>query len=77
MNRNTDEDIVFEADIRSFAGYRVAEFTALEQEDMKAVNSALGETVTPAARKDYELSDGLFTAVLKKCSWNVIRFTKF
>lgn len=77
VNRNTDEDIVFEADIRSFAGYRVAEFTALEQEDMKAVNSALGETVTPAARKDYELSDGLFTAVLKKCSWNVIRFTKF
>lgn len=76
VNRNTEADVLFEADIRSFAGYHVAEFTALEQDDMKAVNSVVSEQVAPIHKDNYEFADGAFKAELKKCSWNVIRFTK-
>lgn len=75
VNRNTEEDVLFEADIRSFARYHVAEFIALEQDDMKAVNSVAGEQVAPIQKNNYEFTDGIFKAELKKCSWNVIRFS--
>lgn len=75
VNRNTEEDVLFEADIRSFARYHVAECIALEQDDMKAVNSVAGEQVAPIQKNNYEFTDGIFKAELKKCSWNVIRFS--
>lgn len=73
VNRNTMEDIVFEADVRSFAGYRVKEYLVLESEDMKQVNSAKGESVVPRTKEQYTLEDGVFETVFKKSSWNVIR----
>lgn len=73
VNRNTLEDVPFEADVRSFAGYRMKEYLVLESEDMKQVNSAKGETVVPRAKEQYTLGDGVFETVLKKSSWNVIR----
>lgn len=74
VNRNVKEDVKFEADVRSFEGYTVKEYLALEHEDMKAVNSITGEKVSPVQKTEYELSDGMFTTMMKKCSWNVIRF---
>lgn len=76
VNRNTEEDILFEADIRGFEGYGVKEYLALESDDMKVVNSAKGEAVKPICRTDYELQDGVFCTVMKRCSWNVVRFGK-
>ena len=73
VNRNTLEDVPFEADVRSFVGYRMKEYLVLESEDMKQVNSAKGETVVPHAKEQYTLGDGVFETVLKKSSWNVIR----
>ena len=74
VNRRTDEEVSFEADLRGFEGYEVQEYLALEGTDMKAVNSALEEKVKPVERRDYTFSDGIFTAQMKPASWNVIVF---
>ncbi len=74
VNRNTEENIPFEADVRGFEDYGVIEYLALESDDMKITNSAAGESVSPISKKEYKLQDGVFETVMKKCSWNVIRF---
>lgn len=74
VNRSVKEDADFTADIRSFEGYQVKEYLVLEHEDRKAVNSIAGERIAPSLKKEYELNGGIFTTVMKKCSWNVIRF---
>lgn len=74
VNRNTQEDIPFEADLRSFGGCRVKEYLALENDDMNAVNSFTEEKVKPKQKFDYRMDDEIFTVNMKKSSWNVIRF---
>ena len=77
VNRDLDEDIVLEADVKSFAGYRLLEHIVLEHDDMKAVNSAGRQTVLPKTVTDRdELKDGLLQSRLGKASWNVIRLGK-
>lgn len=76
VNRNTQADIPFQADIRGFAGYEVKEYLVLESDDMKAVNSAKSSLVTPKRRTDYRMTQGIFETIMKKCSWNVIVFGK-
>lgn len=76
VNRNVKEDVAFEADVRGFEGYRVKEYLALENDDMKAVNSIVKEQVAPYPKTEYTLENGSFTTIMKKCSWNVIRFGK-
>lgn len=76
VNRNTTEDVAFEADVRGFEGYTVKEYIVMESDDMKLVNSAAGEVVKPVLKEEYKLSDGIFETVMKKCSWNVIRLGK-
>ncbi|HIT90031.1 MAG TPA: alpha-N-arabinofuranosidase [Candidatus Merdenecus merdavium] len=76
VNRNVDEDVVFEADVRGFRGFQVKEYIVLESDNMKLVNSSKKEAVVPKNRTDYVLKDGIFEAVMKKCSWNVIRLGK-
>ena len=72
VNRNTEENVEFDVDLRGFEGYKVIDFQAMEGTDMKAVNSAAGEAVKPAARSDYRLDGGIFTANLKPASFAVI-----
>ena len=74
VNRNTEEDVLFESDMRGFEGYKVKEYLALESQDMKIVNGAGASPVTPVEKKNYVMEDGIFTVEMKKCSWNVIRF---
>lgn len=76
VNRYTEEDISFEADIRGFEGYQVKEYLVLESDDRKAVNSAVSEKIKPSQKTAYTMQDGIFETVMKKCSWNVIRFGK-
>lgn len=73
VNRNVQEEVPFEADVRGFEGYNVMDYLALENTDMKAVNGAEKECVTPIHKTAYEYQDGIFRTVLKSCSWNVIR----
>ncbi len=76
VNRNTAENIEFEADVRGFEGYKVVEYLAMESDDMKVTNSAAEEKVKPFAKTDYRFEDGKVTTVLKSASWNVIRLAK-
>ena len=76
VNRHTEEDILFEADLRSFDHFQVAEYLVLEQDNMKAVNSLTRETVFPVLKTKYEMKDGIFSTVMNHCSWNVIRLQK-
>ncbi|MDD2972660.1 MAG: alpha-N-arabinofuranosidase [Lachnospiraceae bacterium] len=76
VNRNTEEDVFFQADMRGFEGMKVLEYTLMEHNDWKAVNSLAGESVTPRAKTEYTFADGIFETNMGKCSWNVIRFGK-
>lgn len=76
VNRNLSDDINLECDVRSFDGYKIIEHIVLENNDMKAVNSIVKETVTPKLANRSELIDGILTSQLSKVSWNVIRLGK-
>lgn len=76
VNRDLEEAIPFECDIRSFEGYRLLEHITLECEDLKAVNSAAGEKVKPGTNGSTKVADGRMTTLLNKASWNVIRLGK-
>ncbi|MDD3206531.1 MAG: alpha-N-arabinofuranosidase [Lachnospiraceae bacterium] len=76
VNRNVEEEVFFEADMRGFEGMKVLEYSVLENDDKKAVNAITGEKVTPKAKTDFTFQDGIFETNMKDCSWNVIRFGK-
>ena len=76
VNRLTSEEVPFEVDLRGFEGYEVAEYQALESDDMYLVNSAEEEKVKPVAKTDYKFEGTTFEASLKPASWNVIVLKK-
>jgi alpha-N-arabinofuranosidase len=73
VNRSLEQGLLFECDIRSFAGYRLLEHLVLEHADLKAVNTADEEKVKPHNGGNASIADGTLTATLPKQSWNVIR----
>ena len=76
VNRNVDEDVYFNADLRGFEGMKVLDYTVMENDDMKAANAITGEKVTPKTKMDFTFEDGIFETKMKKCSWNVIHLGK-
>jgi len=76
VNRSLESALELTCDVRSFAGYRVAEHIVLENPDLKAANTAGSEKVKPHSDGNAKLDDGIVTALLPKQSWNVIRLTK-
>ncbi|MDD3413181.1 MAG: alpha-N-arabinofuranosidase [Lachnospiraceae bacterium] len=76
VNRDLEEGISFECDIRSFEGYHLIEHITLESDDLLAVNSAKEEKVRPGVNVTTKIADGRMTTLLGKASWNVIRLGK-
>ncbi|EKQ56229.1 MULTISPECIES: alpha-N-arabinofuranosidase [unclassified Clostridium] len=76
VNRNLKEDIELTCDVKSFGDFKIIEHIVLEHDDMKIINSAKGEAVTPKSVDRSELNDGIITSALGKVSWNVIRLGK-
>lgn len=76
VNRNLNDDINLECDVRSFEDYKIIEHIVLENNDMKAINSVIKESVTPKKVDRSVLSEGIVTSQLGKASWNVIRLGK-
>lgn len=76
VNRNLEEDLPLEMDIRSFPGYHIMEKIELVADDLQAVNSLTNECVKPHVADDIKGDDGKVETVLKKASWNVIRLGK-
>jgi alpha-N-arabinofuranosidase len=76
VNRHLEEGLLLECDIRNFEGYQIVEHIVLENDDIKAENSAENQRVEPHTNGNAEYKDGIITAVLPKLSWNVIRLEK-
>ena len=76
VNRTLDGDADLTADIRSFGDYRVLDHIVLENDDLKAVNSALEEKVAPAHTTQSRVENGELISLLHKASFNVIRLGK-
>ncbi len=77
VNRDLEQSLLLECDIRNFTGYRVVEHSVLEHADVKARNTRDNpNNVKPHNRGDAEARDGFVTASLPRLSWNVIRLAK-
>ena len=76
VNRNLEEDIVLESDIRSFGDYGVIEHIVLQNSDMKTVNTVKSESVVPKKIDRSSILDGTLSSLLGKASWNVVRLGK-
>jgi len=76
VNRDLEDGIPFECDLRSFEGYRLLEHIKLENSDMMAANSAKAQMVQPGRNDQTKVSGGILNTVLNKASWNVIRLGK-
>jgi alpha-N-arabinofuranosidase len=74
VNRDQNGALLLEGDLRTLTGYEVVEHVVLEHDDPKANNSlAQPHEVTPHARGDAWLQNGVLNARLPRLSWNVIR----
>ncbi|MBM7685111.1 alpha-N-arabinofuranosidase [Defluviitalea raffinosedens] len=76
VNRDLEDGIEFECDLRSFEGYKFIEHIALESDDLKAVNSPTSQKVAPKSSTTAQLDQGILRVMLNKASWNVIRLGK-
>lgn len=77
VNRDLENPLPIEADLRSMGNLRVAEHLVLEHADPMAVNSAeKPDTVAPHAGGGAKVESGRLTAVLPRLSWNVIRLMR-
>ncbi|OQP24143.1 alpha-N-arabinofuranosidase [Geobacillus zalihae] len=76
VNRDMDDALLLECDVRSFEDYRVIEHIVLEHENVKQTNSAQSSPVVPHRNGDAQMSAGKVSATLPKLSWNVIRLGK-
>ncbi len=77
VNRNLEEAVSLETDLRGFPGYRLEEHIVLEHGDFKAVNSSRAQTVAPKSVLARDaLESGILTSRLTPASWNVIRLKK-
>ena len=77
VNRDMQEDVLLQADLRDFGGLKVAEHIVLHHDDVKAINTEEHpDTVAPAAGDAGKLDGGKLEICLPALSWNVIRLTK-
>ncbi|PRO67256.1 alpha-N-arabinofuranosidase [Alkalicoccus urumqiensis] len=73
LNRDLKNDVVAEAYLHHFANPRVIEHSVLENDDLKAVNTAFQESVKPHANGENSWEQDHLQLKLKAASWNMIR----
>ena len=74
-NCDMDEDAGLSLELRSFGEVEAVEWRELYDEDPYARNTFEDEfRVVPKRREPVRIEDGRITVVLKKHSWNVLRF---
>lgn len=75
LNRNLQEDILIEADMRGMDVSSVIEHIELADHDLKSRNTYESpDLVVPITNNNYNMDGKLFSSVLKKASWNIFRF---
>lgn len=75
VNRHLSESLAFGIDLRSFGAFQIIEHIVLENDDLKAANTASNpNNVKPHTAGNATITDnGQIEASLGKASWNVIR----
>src|SRR5699024_7010009 len=76
VNKNLENSIILESDIRSFEGYRVLEHIVLRHDNLKATNTMRHQSVAPNNVGNSRLEDGVLHTELQSKSWNVIRLKR-
>ena len=77
VNKNLDEDLELNLDLRQFADYHIVEAVTLTNPDMKAVNTESNpDNVVPVACDSIKVENGKLSGFLGKHSWNMIRLAK-
>lgn len=72
-NRDLEASVVLETELRGFASLRVLEHQVLANDDLHACNTKEHPDVVKPAAGHAEMKDGVLSARLPKCSWNMIR----
>ncbi|SHF19498.1 alpha-N-arabinofuranosidase [Caldanaerobius fijiensis DSM 17918] len=74
VNRDQQDSLLLECEMRGFEGYKVIEHIILENQDLKAMNTKENPfNVVPHNDGKAAVEDGVVKAILPKLSWNVIR----
>ena len=77
VNKDLKEDIELTCDLRQYVDFEVKEHIVLTHDDMKAENTeANPNNVAPSYSNASKVEGGIFSTVLGKHSWNVIRLGK-
>ena len=79
VNRNLEEALSVDISLKGFENYRAAEHIALENENLKAINTVTNpNNVAPCVKVGTvtEGDAGEFSINLGKASWNVVRFKR-
>jgi len=77
VNRDMNEAIELDCDMRAFGDLRVVEHIVLHHDDVKAINTENNpDNVVPAQGKGGVMDGGKLNIVLPALSWNVIRLAK-
>ena len=77
VNRDMNEAIELDCDMRAFGDLKVVEHIVLHHDDVKAINTeANPDNVVPAQGKGGVIDGGKLNVVLPSLSWNVIRLAK-
>lgn len=76
VNRDLEDSVEFTCDIKSFEGYGLIEHIVLGGYDLKEVNSAIMQNVSPKQSGSTRVDNGILTTLLGNASWNVIRLGK-
>lgn len=76
VNRDLEDAVLFETELRGFGGMRVVEHSMLAHDDRKAANTKENPHNVEPATGNAVVADGLVQASLPKCSWNMIRLAK-
>ena len=74
VNRDMQEDIQLQCDLRAFGDLKIKEHIVLHHDDVKAVNTEENpDEVSPRKARGGRTEGGRMTVKLPALSWNVIR----
>jgi alpha-N-arabinofuranosidase len=75
-NRDLENSVVLETELRGFSSLRVLEHQVLANDDLHACNTKEQPDRVKPVSGHAEMKDGVLSASLPKCSWNMIRLGK-
>lgn len=76
VNRNLDEDVMFDVSLLDFDGFEVIDAIEMSGFDVKAENNVTGQPVKPFKAEKPTIDGKVMSVHLKPLSWNVIRLAK-